>query len=632
MKTLGIWIGFDHKLPIKREGWARVIFYLVKHLLKNYPISCEVWCYSYNYKEVEILFSELLGDRENSRRLRVITEKDFDEGEISRRRVFRRGMEIVKNIILYDRGISWKDPYRYYRSYYPLRVRRRREIEGEGFSIKEYIKYFLIDLICSVVMVFGGLIGRVLRRTILRINLPRVTEKCEEFVAKELPGEVGEVDGVERVAREDRDSEGNIIYGPYVKLSAGYHEVELHYSYKGEGRGDTPIWDVIFHRGEGVEVVAGGELRVGDDVMVGSFYVTEENAGKPMEFRVWYKGKGELRVKKVIIRREVRMEEGGGERDMLAKLANKYSSADCFLIPIVTLGNGLELNFPELVILHDLVTLEFYDYFINENPKWKEWIEYGKRCAEDYGRKGVIFCGISKYVIHNQLLRFIKTVNEEQTDFAYHASMKPDKIFERLLSKDTILKKFGIRHKYIFYPTQIRPYKNLITLLKAFKLLLEKEIEIQLVLTGTFEYDKNSKDYLEKNRLNDHIVFTGDLTETELYSLYFYADVVVVTSLFEGGFPLQALEAIAMNAPVVIARIPVTIERLLAEGFNPEACGLKLFNPEDENELCLKIQEVLHNRERAILEQKFVKDKFAQYTWDDVSRKYYALLSKICGK
>ncbi|MEM4313074.1 MAG: hypothetical protein QXH95_03360, partial [Thermoplasmata archaeon] len=235
MKKFGIWIGFDHKLPIKREGWARVVFYLVKHILKNYPINCEIWCYSVNRKEVEILFSELLMDSKYSGRLRIITERDFEGSGISRIGVFRMGVELVKNIILYDKGISWKEPYRYYRSYYPMSVRRRREIEGEGFSIKEYVKYFLIDLICSFGMVLGGFIGRVIRRTIFSINVPMVTERYEEFVAKELPGEVGEVEGIERVAREGRDREGNIIYGPYEKLKEGYHEVELEYSYNGGG-------------------------------------------------------------------------------------------------------------------------------------------------------------------------------------------------------------------------------------------------------------------------------------------------------------------------------------------------------------------------------------------------------------
>jgi glycosyltransferase involved in cell wall biosynthesis len=344
---------------------------------------------------------------------------------------------------------------------------------------------------------------------------------------------------------------------------------------------------------------------------------------------VWYKGRGELRVKRVSINREVEYdkEEGG---DILAGLANKYSKANCFLIPIVTLGNGLELKFPEVVILHDLVTLEFYDYFVSENPKWKDWIEYGKRCAEKYGEKGVFFCGISKYVIKNQLLKFIKTVKEEKTDFIYHAPMIPEDVSKKIIEKGVLFKKYGIKGRYIFYPTQIRPYKNLITLLKAIKILDNNGINIQLVLTANFEHDKKSQKYLEENNLLKNIVFCGDVTESELYSLYRYADVTVTTSLFEGGFPLQALEAIMIGSPVIAAKIPVTIERLVHEGFNEMNCGIKLFNAEDEHELADSIKYVIENRDPIVTEQNVLRNKFAGYTWDVVSKKYYSILSKIC--
>jgi len=630
LQKIGIWIGFDHKLPIKREGWARVVFYLIKHMLKNYPIEVEIWCYSYNYSEVKELFSELLKDKFYTQRMDIVTEQDFKEGKVNRLRILKGGFNIAKNILLYDRGISWKQPYRYYRSYYPINIQRKKEHEGQNFSIKNYLKYLIIDLINSVIMVFSGFVARMLRKTIMKGTPWILTERYREYRATELPGTVGrEEDGV-RIAVEGEDGEGNIVYGPYERLQeSGYYEVEIHYSFEGEKKDYLPLWDMVFHIGNEIKCITGGVLQSGRELVVkDGFYIGNEFLGAPLEIRVWYKGKGKLKIKKIIINKEVTTDIEK-EADPLANLANRYSKSDLFLIPIVTIGNGLKLHFPLFVIMHDLVTLEFYDYFVNENPKWKDWIEYGRQCTGEYARRGAFFCGISNYVIKNQLLRFIQEVRPEQTDFVYHAPMIPDDIHSKLLRKEEIIKKYRIREKYIFYPTQIRPYKNLITILKAMYLLKSKGISIQLVLTGNFEHDKNSRDYIATHELSKNIIYCGDLTEIELYSLYFYADIVVVSSLFEGGFPLQAMEAILMDVPVIVAKIPVTIERLQMEGFDPENCGLHLFNPEDFEELAKKIENIIKDRDNTVKKQIDVKNKFMSYTWDDVSKKYYNLMSKL---
>jgi glycosyltransferase involved in cell wall biosynthesis len=632
LKTLGIWMGFEHKLPIKREGIARFLFYLIKHLLKNYPLQCEIWCYHYNYAEISELFSELLEDSFYNQRLHIITNRDFEEQKVTRWKAFQSGITAVRNIARYGRGISWKQPYRQYKPSYPLNFKKRKESEGKLFNTKDYILYLPIDVSLSVLLIAGGIGARIWGKSILRMKPIIITRKYLEYKAGDLPSRTGTYDRMERIAAGERDKEEYIIYGPYAKLPEGYYEFELYYSVEGCERNSLPVWDIVFHAGGRVSTGATGRLVAGKDkILRESFYVSKEYADAPIEFRVWYKGKGNLRVRKVIINSEAKAEKTV-EGDVLAHLANTYSHADCFLIPIVTLENGLDLDFLKLVILHDLVTLEFYEYFINENIKWKDWIQFGKKCAEEYGKQGAFFCGISRYVIKNQLLKFIKTVEEEKTDFAYHAPMIPADIEKCIIQKEIIFRKYGIKCPYIFYPTQIRPYKNLIVLLKALNLLKNRGVNIQLVLTGNFEHDKTSQRYLEDNYLSENIIFCGNLTEPELYGLYLYADVTVTTSLFEGGFPLQALESLLMDTPVILAKISVTVERLEYEGFNTDTCGLKLFNPEDANELANKIMEILQNRVRAVREQSAVKNKFAEYTWDNVSRKYYDLFTKILAK
>jgi len=627
IRRLGIWLGFDYKLPIKREGIARFVYYLVKHLIKNYKIMVEIWCYSYNHKEILELFSELLMDRLYNMNIKIITEKEFNEHSVSRIKVLKNGLNLMWDILRYDKGISWKQPYRYYRSYYPLRISLRKEIAGEGFKLNEYIMYVLIDLINSILMVAGGIIARVIRKTVLKNESFIITRKYREYRATELPCMTGTNEGSERVAREGRDKEGNIIYGPYERLGKGYYEVELEYSFEGS-KDFLPIWDLVVHKENGINIVTGGNLEDGRGrVKREVIYINQENAGMPVEVRVWYKGRGELRVSKVRINVEEKMEEQKNV-DILTVYANKHSEADCFLVPIAVLYNALQLNKKKVITIHDLVQFEFYELFLLDNKINNNWLSNYKDILRRFAAQGCFFCSNSDYVRKMHTLKYIDNVREENTGFVYIPVNIPENIHKRILSKEIILKKYQIHGEYIFYPTQIRPYKNLITLLKALKILNNKGVDIYLVLTGNPNDSPTCQKYIEENRLKDRIILTGDVPEVDLYSLHKHALATVVPTLFEGGFPWQGLEAMLMDTPAIMSRIPVVLERLKFAGIDTENCGLKLFNPVNEYELVEKILEVLENRNQAVTDQLPVKEKLFAYNWDDVSHQYYKIFTE----
>ena len=62
---------------------------------------------------------------------------------------------------------------------------------------------------------------------------------------------------------------------------------------------------------------------------------------------------------------------------------------------------------------------------------------------------------------------------------------------------------------------------------------------------------------INRNKLYDKVICLSTVSENELFSIYRYAAAVVVPTLFEGGFPLQACEAIYMDTPLVLSDIPV---------------------------------------------------------------------------
>ncbi|HEY4715601.1 MAG TPA: glycosyltransferase [bacterium] len=314
--------------------------------------------------------------------------------------------------------------------------------------------------------------------------------------------------------------------------------------------------------------------------------------------------------------------------DILANLANKYSRADCFLIPIVTLYNALEIKKRKIQSIHDLVQFEFQELFAQDKKIDNYWLKEYKEKLKQFAAQGSFFCSNSDCVRKMHTLKYIDNIKEGNTGFVYIPVNRPDNIENRVQNQKEVLQKYNVKGEYIFYPTQIRPYKNLITLLKALRILLNKNIDLFLVLTGNLHDSLISKNYIEENGLKKKIVLTGDVPEVDLYSLHKYALATVVPTLFEGGFPWQGLEAMLMDAPAIMSRIPVVLERLKFAGIDPGNCGLKMFSPEDEHELAEKILEVLKDRDRAVIDQLPVKEKLFAYTWDDVSHQYYKIFTE----
>ena len=107
------------------------------------------------------------------------------------------------------------------------------------------------------------------------------------------------------------------------------------------------------------------------------------------------------------------------------------------------------------------------------------------------------------------------------------------------------------------------PHKNHKNLVKSIKLLKEKGIVVNVVLSG----DSNSKngdivkEMIHQYNLQNQFTLVGIVNEAELYNLYKNSQGVVIPTLYEAGsFPL--VESILMEIPVIcsnITSLPETI-------------------------------------------------------------------------
>lgn len=180
--------------------------------------------------------------------------------------------------------------------------------------------------------------------------------------------------------------------------------------------------------------------------------------------------------------------------------------------------------------------------------------------------------------------------------------------------------------KFIFYASQFRPNKNLISLLRAYKHLRDKHfIPHKLVLTGHAEGFPVVTDFIREHHLENDVLCMHGLTVGELAACYKLADLAVNPSLSEGGCPFTFTEALSVATPVVMARIPVT-EEVLAD---TELQEITFFNPYDWRDMASRIQWAILNRDELLAVQLSAYASLSQRRWIDVVNEHIAILDAI---
>jgi len=182
--------------------------------------------------------------------------------------------------------------------------------------------------------------------------------------------------------------------------------------------------------------------------------------------------------------------------------------------------------------------------------------------------------------------------------------------------------------KFLFYASQFRPNKNVITLLRAYEYLLrEKFLQHKLILTGYPDHDQDIKNFVINRGLENDVLFLNNLDLTELAACYKLADLAICPSFAEGGGPFTFSEALSVNTPSLIACSGVS-EELISD---IEIRDLTLFDPYSFRDLADKIEHTLQNKSYILLKQKEYFEVLNKRTWKDVTAEHIAALDKIAS-
>lgn len=187
--------------------------------------------------------------------------------------------------------------------------------------------------------------------------------------------------------------------------------------------------------------------------------------------------------------------------------------------------------------------------------------------------------------------------------------------------------KFGIFRPYLFHHGTVQPRKNLAGLIRAHRLLLDRDDDLQLdlVLAGPLGwlYEPVVRLAGQTSSQRGRVIFTKSLDDGELAVLLKGADVCVFPSFYE-GFCLPMVEAMACGIPTVAS----------TSSCLPEVSGdvLRYFDPNDIDEMAEVISTSLHDSsERKRLSEAGIKQS-AKFTWRQTAEQTIEVLADVCRK
>ena len=121
--------------------------------------------------------------------------------------------------------------------------------------------------------------------------------------------------------------------------------------------------------------------------------------------------------------------------------------------------------------------------------------------------------------------------------------------------KLSIFDRFAIKDSYLFMPAGFWPHKNHKVVIDAIKILNDRGIQLQVVMTGP---DRGNYQYIEdlikKSDLTEQFHYLGFVDRSELISLYKHSFALIFSSIV-GPNNYPPIEAASLGCPVILTNL-----------------------------------------------------------------------------
>lgn len=215
---------------------------------------------------------------------------------------------------------------------------------------------------------------------------------------------------------------------------------------------------------------------------------------------------------------------------------SEINSYDVFLTPNFNIPIGIKI--PIYAFIHDVVFLD-----IKELTS-----KIGYYIRKFYLNRAV------------KIAKKIFTVSEfSKKRISFHFKKAKDIVVAPCAIKNELINYFPQKvsnsKEFIIFVGNIKPHKGLETLVKGWRYARKKGFDKQLVIVGEkegFKTKLSNEDFLK----DQNIIFTGRISDEELYNYMNNASILVQPSIYE-GFGLPPLEALYLGTTCLLSDIEV---------------------------------------------------------------------------
>jgi len=244
-----------------------------------------------------------------------------------------------------------------------------------------------------------------------------------------------------------------------------------------------------------------------------------------------------------------------------------------------------------VVVIHDLIFMRFPEFYSSIERQIK--LLKAKRAC----KSADLIIAASEQT-KKDIIDFLN-VEESKVKVVYQGCRKEFKQEYSDDEKNEVIIKYKLPKRFILNVSRIEENKNQLNILQAIADLKE----IHLVLVGDeYAYSKKLREFIEKENMQDRVLFLKNVNSKDLAIIYQLADIFVYPSLFE-GFGIPIIEALYSKTAVITS----------TDSCFSEAGGKYTWyvNPNDSSELKLALVELWNSPESreqiAELSHKYVQ-------------------------
>lgn len=268
---------------------------------------------------------------------------------------------------------------------------------------------------------------------------------------------------------------------------------------------------------------------------------------------------------------------------------------------------------PNILSMHDIQQVHFPAFF----SKLELLI---RNITYNLSARNAEYLQVSSHFIKNDFLQYFSFLSDEQLIFI-NEGVDIEK-FKNPDTNNNILSKYNIPDDFLFYPAQLWPHKNHITILKALHWLKTiRQISIPLVLCGAnYSASEIIFKFISENKLAN-VYYLGKIPFDDVVMLYKQARFLICASLHESSC-LPVLEAAAAGVPIIASDIPPNIEM-------SKSISMNLFSASHYVSLGNLIDDIWSDDNKIQKQIQLNYQSIEKYSWEKIAKKYISFFESI---